>query len=89
MRKRIWVGAFILSMYCLTYNIGVLYQTFFALFMQYMVVFELISIARDEVKDRKSNIRLIEHFTWLTACWGTFPFQYANFKSLQASGITQ
>lgn len=89
MRKRIWVGAFILSMYCLTYNIGVFYQSLFALFMQYMVVFELIGIARDEAKDKKSGISYVEHFIWITACWGTFPFQYGNFKSLQASGVTQ
>ena len=50
--------------------------------MQYMVVFELIGIARDDDKDKKSGIRYVEHFIWITACWGTFPFQYGNFKSL-------
>lgn len=41
MKKRIWVGAFILAMYTLTYNIGVVYQTIFALILQYFMAFEL------------------------------------------------
>lgn len=47
MKKRVFVGAFILSMYTLTYNIGVFYQTAFAVVLHYMMVFELIGIARN------------------------------------------
>lgn len=42
MEKRIKVGAFILSMYILSYNVGVFYQTCFALLLQYFMAFEIL-----------------------------------------------
>ena len=82
MKKRLIVGAFILSMYTLTYNFGVLYCTLFALCLHYMMVFELIGIARKEEKDRETGLAFYEHLLWFTCFWACIPEQYANYTSL-------
>jgi len=89
MKKRVIVGAFILSMYTLTYNIGVFYQTAFAVVLHYLMVFELIGIARNKVKDRETALPIYEHLMWFTCFWATLNQQYANYRSLTESGVTK
>jgi len=89
LRKRVPVGFFILSFYVLSYHMGQFYQALFSIYLLAVIPSELLSIARNPVKDKATKMPYFEIALWLLTVFFTLPYQVMNYRTLQESGVTR
>ena len=88
--KRVPSGFLVLSIYILSYHLGVFYQELFALYMVYSISEEVNSVGRDQTKDKQTGTQFYENgFWWSTILTTVVANGILNYRSMTLLGFTK